>query len=79
MDRHLLHIQTQLSQLSNLIQEDTPPLKIVHLMKLSPISIKQTTASHLNPLNTKKTMTYSIENPSSGLGQAQKRILSMLR
>ena len=28
--------------------------------------------SHLNSLNTVKTMTYDVGNPSHGLGQAQK-------
>jgi hypothetical protein len=35
-------------------------------------STKQTTTSHLKPLNTKKTMTYANGNPVPGLGQEQK-------
>ena len=35
-----------------------------------PISTKQTIASHLSWLNTKKTMTYDVGNPVPGLGQA---------
>ena len=37
---------------------------------ISPISTKQTTTSHLKPLNTKKIMTYGIGNPGPVLGQA---------
>ena len=36
------------------------------------ISTKQTITSHINSLNTKKTMTYDVGYPGSGLGQAQK-------
>ena len=36
MDRHLLHTQTQQTLLSNLTQEDTLLVKIVHLMKSPP-------------------------------------------
>jgi len=39
---------------------------------IPPISAKQTITSHLDSLNTKKTMTYDIGNLGSGLGQAQK-------
>jgi hypothetical protein len=38
----------------------------------TPISTKQTTTSHVKPLNTKKIMTYDIGNPGHGLGQSQK-------
>jgi len=37
-----------------------------------PISTKQTIPSHLDSLNTKKTMTYDVGNPCPGSGQAQK-------
>ena len=33
---------------------------------------KTTVASHLEPFNINKTMTYDVENPGPGLGQAQK-------
>jgi len=33
---------------------------------------KGTITSHLNALNAKKTMTYDVENPGTGLEQAQK-------
>ena len=36
------------------------------------LSIKWTITSHLKSLNIKKTMTYDVRNPGSGLGQAQK-------
>ena len=36
------------------------------------INKAKTIASHLNSLNTKKTMTYDIGHPDHGLGQAQK-------
>ena len=36
------------------------------------ISPKWTITSHLNSLNTKKTITYDVVNPGSGLEQAQK-------
>jgi hypothetical protein len=36
------------------------------------ISTKWTITSHLNSLNTKKTMAYDVVNPGPGLGQAQK-------
>jgi hypothetical protein len=39
---------------------------------ITPISIKQTTTSHLKALNIKKTKTYGFKNPGHGLGQAQK-------
>ena len=39
---------------------------------VQPRSTKQTTTSHLKPLNTKKTMTYANGNPAPGLGQEQK-------
>ena len=42
------------------------------VLTISPISTKQTINSHLNLLNTKKTMTYDVGNPGPGLGQAQK-------
>ena len=35
------------------------------------IKTKWTTTSHLNSLNTKKTMTYGIGNPGPGMGQVQ--------
>jgi len=35
------------------------------------ILTKRTTTSHLDSLNTKKTMKYDIGNPGPGLGQAQ--------
>ena len=35
------------------------------------ISTKQTTTSHFNSLNTKKTVTHDVRNPGPGLGQAQ--------
>ena len=39
---------------------------------ISPISTKQTITSHLNSLNTRKTMAYDVGNLGHGLGLTQK-------
>jgi len=39
---------------------------------IPPISTKRTITSHLNSLNTEKTMAYDVGNHGHGLGQTQK-------